>query len=80
MNALKGVDSALAKNTIVAAIRKSMQGQQIQNLTRMGAMTNNLGTIIESIRQVMNISFTIMKDLKARLVAMPKYCVHADYA
>ena len=39
MNALQGVDSALAKNTIVAAIRKSLQGPQIQNLSRMAATT-----------------------------------------
>ena len=38
----------------------------------MAASTSDLRIIIRSIKTVMNISFTIMKDLKARLVAMPK--------
>ena len=72
MNALKDVDSALAKHAIVSAIRKSLQGPQVQNLSRMAASTSDLRTIIKSIKTVMNISFTIMKDLRARLLPCPK--------
>ena len=61
MNALKGVDSALAKNTIVAAIRKSLQGPQIQNLSRMAASTSDLRTIIRSIKTVVVYKWTSLE-------------------
>ena len=72
MNALKDADSALAKHAIVSAIRKSLQGPQVLNLSRMATSTSDLRTILRSIKTVMNIPFTVMKDLKARLAAMPR--------
>ena len=46
MNALKEADSALAKHAIVTAIRKSLQGPQVINLSRMAASTSDLRTIL----------------------------------
>ena len=46
MNALKEADLALAKHAIITAIRKSLQGPQVVNLSRMAAATSDLRTIL----------------------------------